>query len=63
MKASNKFSPLLTRSQPQKLAKKVVLKVSPKKNDDEKPSNAPATVVTKKKPGRPTTTRTTKLVD
>ena len=57
MKVSNKFSPLATRSQRQKVTKKKkVSKVSPKKNDVEEPTvpiDAPETVVPKKKPGRP----------
>lgn len=55
MKVSNKFSPLMTRNQRQKLtSKKVVLKVSPrKKKDVEDPISPPEDVISKKKPGRP----------
>ena len=55
MKVSNTFSPLLTRSQRQKLTKKVFSKVSTNKNNDEEPGDAPKTVATKKKPGRKST--------
>ena len=64
MKVSNKFSPLSTRSQRSKLtSKKVVSKVSPKKNDDEQLSDATEIFETKKKPGgktnKPVTLETT----
>jgi hypothetical protein len=54
MKVANKFSPLLTCNQRQKLtSKKVVLKVSPhKKKDVEDPINLPEDVESKKKHGR-----------